>query len=699
MRLRYQLLSVSMVLLLLPWGGYHLIQKLEATLRDIQQENLRRALLLARSRLIRSERISSVFSGLNSQVGQLYAYPLAFAPITDGYGDEWHTFHAKPVTLLPITGDGFGATCLAGFFKDRLYVFLQVRDSRVIYHEPYRPENLGSDQVIVRLIDKSEQGRAGRRVIRFQPIAPGPISAVSPSGQLYDVSAYWQDTPAGYNLELDIPLKLVSGGFGLSVINDGTDLPGLEPARLAVTSLPSGEPAVNQIVRRDAGIEKLLADYAMPTTRMTLTDKKGRVIARTGALGPGPKRSQSGQALFTRFLGTVFRWLILEDAPPMPDNGDPARDTSELVQGALAGKEQTLWFTTPDNHTALSSVALPVEIDGEIAGVIRIDQRTDSFATLSSSTIVDVILASLTIYLLVTLVLLGFASLISWRIRQLNRSIKETVSPDGQITGKFRASNSNDEIGDLSRNFQQMVVALNGYTDYLETFARKLGHEIKTPIAIVSSSLDNLNQAESESDQRQYIERAKEGCSRLAAILTSMREATRLEDSIQHAEKEWFDLAGFVSGIGMAYQGMLADFRFSYKTTECGELPFWGSPDLLARLLDKLIENAKDFTPGGGRIGLSLSRAIDRNNRQAGYDLSVFNEGAFLPDMPGQDIFSSFVSLRDRNDQVHLGMGLVIVKLIVQYHDGDVRAINDPHLPGVRFTIRLPLTQKKSGRQ
>ena len=71
--------------------------------------------------------------------------------------------------------------------------------------------------------------------------------------------------------------------------------------------------------------------------------------------------------------------------------------------------------------------------------------------------------------------------------------------------------------------------------------ASRLSHELRTPIAVVRSSLDACACSRSPSEARVYMERAQQGLNRLAHILTRMTEATRLEQSLADAERERFD--------------------------------------------------------------------------------------------------------------------------------------------------------------
>ena len=184
-----------------------------------------------------------------------------------------------------------------------------------------------------------------------------------------------------------------------------------------------------------------------------------------------------------------------------------------------------------------------------------------------------------------TVTLFFFASRISSRIRRLRDNAEQAIDAQGRITGKITYADSNDEIGDLSRSFANIVSRLSGYTDYLENMSSRLSHELRTPVAVVRSSLENLQmQPQSELSQK-YLDRASEGVERLGKIITTMSEATRLEQSIQNAEAEEFDLTKVITGCMQGYQITYGESLFTLSL--CKEpLNVSGAPEFIAQLLD-----------------------------------------------------------------------------------------------------------------
>src|SRR4029077_11662011 len=208
------------------------------------------------------------------------------------------------------------------------------------------------------------------------------------------------------------------------------------------------------------------------------------------------------------------------------------------------------------------------------------------------------------------------------------------------------------------------------YTSYLRTLAGKLAHEIRTPLTIVRSSLDNLESEQVPDSARAYLTRARQGSDRLNAILIAMGAATRVEEAIGSAERVRFDLLAVLESAVAAYRGAFPGRSFR------AELPvepvtLTGAPDLIVQMLDKLVENAVDFSPAGALITVRLGA-----DPQAAV-IEVDNPGPPLPELLGGRLFESLWQSRAGTDsQPHFGLGLYIVRLIAEFHGGEALAAN-----------------------
>jgi len=250
----------------------------------------------------------------------------------------------------------------------------------------------------------------------------------------------------------------------------------------------------------------------------------------------------------------------------------------------------------------------------------------------------------------------------------------------------FPETGSADELGDVARSFATLLRRLDAYTSYLRTLAGKLAHEIRTPLTIVRSSLENLElESGSSTAARPYLERAREGSERLNAILIAMSAATRVEEAIHGSERTRFDLVSVIAAAVEAYRSAFPQRKFAIEVP-AEPLVIGGAPDLIVQLLDKLIDNAIDFSPPGSTILVRLAREPEAAR------LEVENVGPVLAPETRHKIFESLWRSRNNADsRPHFGLGLYIVRLIAEFHGGQASAENLLDATGVRFTIRFTL--------
>lgn len=425
----------------------------------------------------------------------------------------------------------------------------------------------------------------------------------------------------------------------------------------------------------DGEIAAILKGLERASSRIWVVSRDYRVLALAGSL----KRADPPEpGLAQRALG----WLL---APPTEDFDDAIAEDAVAagreVAAALQGAPSTRTRNTRDGRAVVISAAQPIWVGDEVHGAVVAEETTNRIASLRSLALERLLVVTLAVFALVAALLLWFATRISNRIRRLSDEAEAAIDARGRVTRLTTASEANDEIGDLSRSFSTVLARLARYNAYLEALAGRLSHELRTPVAVVRSSLENLHAARTPQETRTYVARAEEGLARLGTILSRMTEASRLEQGLSTAERERFDAAAVVRGCVEGYRLAYAARSFEV-TVPPGPVPVVGAADLFAQMLDKLVENAVDFAATGTAIRVSL-----------GTDalLRVENQGPSLPDSIRESLFDSMVSLRGERSggAPHLGLGLYIARLIAEFHGGSLRAGNLPGGTGAVFEVVL----------
>ncbi len=325
-------------------------------------------------------------------------------------------------------------------------------------------------------------------------------------------------------------------------------------------------------------------------------------------------------------------------------------------------------------------MAAPVTSGEQVIGAIVLQQGTDAILSMTNEGLARLIYVTLVTTIVVAGVLLGYATWLSRRIRALSHAAEDALETE-DLASALPSALADDEIGDLSRSFSWVLQQLGEYNEYLRSLASKLSHELRTPLAIVTSSLENLEHEELDEASQGYTARAREGADRLRNILNAMSEASRVEELMKHAEPERFDLGAVLESATQAYRDVYTARAFAF-TNNTDDAAANGSPELLIQMLDKLVDNAVDFSSDGETISIDLVAGDEL------LTLSVTNPGPPLPERMRSQLFDSMVSMRSDTGSRHLGLGLYVAKLIAEGHGGSISAHNVDE--GVCFSVSIP---------
>ena len=675
MNLRKQLLLVSLLTLILPWAGCQVLRDTESALRQGQQQFLSgTAQAIADSLSQFPDELLAGKDDLRFGQNQLYGHPLATAPLIDGYLDDWT---APEGSAMPLRGTDGTINYVVGINRPHVYFHVDVRDASVIFdrgQDAIFPRSYSDHVALISVGDTGE-----RTVFRFRAEAPGVIIATRESGgEVFDdtrIAAYWQDTPGGYRLEARIPRSLLGNRLGFVITNtDSATTAGVRSATFD-GDLPGRFVTVSPV------LQSVAAGYVQPGWRLIVTDMHGWRLGQAGSITGAPDGFEELPPS-TGWLRLAYNLLLEPGADAALAEPDASgREQQSYVSEALNGHAATRWFRNPGTGRAVVSVAHPIFSGSVQTGAIILQQGTDAILSLTNQAMIRLITLTLIVTIGVALVLLGYASWLSARIRHLS-SAAERALDEKHVRTSLPSALAGDEIGDLSRSFSSVLQQLGNYNDYLQTLASKLSHELRTPLTIVKSSLENLEHESLSKESAVYTARAKEGVERLRKILSAMSEASHTEELIENVEPEKFDLDKVLESTLAAYADAWPERRFSYLNRSTDANVF-GSPELVIQMLDKLADNAVDFSTAGDEI----QEALDSNPEYA--EISIFNPGPSLPDNMRTQLFHSMVSVRGGDGKRHLGLGLYVARLIAEGHNGSISADNTDG--GVTFTVSLPL--------
>ena len=716
--IRFKLVFLSSFLLVIPWLGYQYILEMEDYLaRGQEQTVLGTAQALATALNERPELFEGSYSPA-TRSEDLYVFPV-YSPLSlvDSSLGDWGEYQQYEVqydnrdflrtTLNParmyVDDDSLQFESMLGEYNGFLYAYFKVTDDKVVYRDQDALTVYRSDFLQISMLSKE-----GNDVTRYV-IAPYQAEPIYPfrvnedyTDPTYEerIIGQWYDTNFGYVVELRIPMEMLGDRLGFAVFDIDDPVKRSVNTVVATYRMDDAE-RLGSIRLPTPEIDRIVAGMGHNNSRIQVVDRSGRVLLTAGDI-----QSATGIQLTPIESGVPINkyWLYVQNKilDPLyyqlltkPSNDFIDDLYSEVTRGgahinsALNGTPLTQFRTLADTETRLLEAAHPILANNEVMGAVLVDQNMNGLRTFRNEAMEQLFNTIIAVMLIVVLGLFFFASRISSRIRGLRNQAEAIIDDTGRVQNTIVPSGNSDEIGDLTRSFSNIVERLTQYTNYLENMSSRLSHELRTPVTVVRSSIENLGLTENNEESAVYIERAEEGINRLNLILTNMSEATRLEQMLQTSEKEKIDLVEVITGCVEGYKLAYPESNFELDTPNY-TIHVDGVPEYIAQLLDKLVANAVEFSYPDQPITV-FCRAL-RDHAV----IKVFNAGPFLPEEMKDRLFDSMISVRpqEKQRQPHLGMGLHIARLISDFHGGQIRAENRQDREGVTVTVVIPLFYK-----
>jgi signal transduction histidine kinase/DNA-binding response OmpR family regulator len=229
-----------------------------------------------------------------------------------------------------------------------------------------------------------------------------------------------------------------------------------------------------------------------------------------------------------------------------------------------------------------------------------------------------------------------------------------------------------------------------------DEFLAMLAHELRNPLAPIRNAVQLLRVVSPESDDlqqaRDLIDRQ---VTHLVRLVDDLLDATRIARGKVELRKERCDVSRIVRQVAEDYRPLFADSGLTL-VVDVAEEPIWvdGDPTRLTQIVSNLLNNASKFTDRGGDVAVGLDRQAD--GRRA--TLRVRDTGIGIDPRMLSSIFDVFVQADRSLERVRggLGLGLSLVKGLVDLHGGDVLANSGGLGRGAEFVVHLPLATKSS---
>lgn len=236
---------------------------------------------------------------------------------------------------------------------------------------------------------------------------------------------------------------------------------------------------------------------------------------------------------------------------------------------------------------------------------------------------------------------------------------------------------------EMSQSFNALAEELQNTEMLRSDFVNNFSHEFKTPIVSIRGFAKLLQKGTlPQEQQREYLGIIADESARLAEMATHVLDLTKIENQSILTDVTHFNLSEQIRGAVL-----LLEKKWSQKgltiAAEFDEYEIDASEEMLKQVWINLIDNAVKFSPKGGEIGLSISKTAE------GVTVTVKNNGAEISEEDRKRIFNKFYQGDTSHASEGTGIGLAIVKRIVELHKGKISVVSSPQ--ETVFTVSLPV--------
>ncbi len=269
-------------------------------------------------------------------------------------------------------------------------------------------------------------------------------------------------------------------------------------------------------------------------------------------------------------------------------------------------------------------------------------------------------------------------------LREMTESLGR-IGPD-QLKQRIGSTGWPRELQPLAIAFDQMLKRLDDSFTRLSQFSADLAHELRTPIAnMLGEAQVALTRDRTAADYRETIESTVAECERLSRIVDNLLFVARVDAAREPIARKRFNARAAVEKIAEFYQTVADDHHVTITCSGNGQI--YADPDLFERAVGNLLDNALRFTPENGSIQIALCQ------READFEVAISDNGCGIAPQHLPRVFDRFYRAESSRGSDGAGLGLALVKSIVDLHGGS--AIIESNLGrGTIVKLIFPLSRK-----
>jgi len=378
--------------------------------------------------------------------------------------------------------------------------------------------------------------------------------------------------------------------------------------------------------------------------------------------------------------GTSFYQLRAPDGRVLAGNVPPLRPFE-------GWRELTLRLPGEEGVSEQTIIGLGVRLNRAFAFVGRSTTRLEETQALILGSLRWVILGTLVLSLAGGVLFAGSALR---RVERINRAVHAIML--GDLSRRVPVGRSNDELTRLAGNINAMLDRIGELMESLRQVTNDIAHDLRTPLGRLRQRIETARMQADPADSRRMLDDAVVQIGDILETFNALLRIAQIEAGARKAQFDAVDLSDVARTIFEAYDSVAeTDGRTLVASIDDG-VRVEGDRDLLTQMLANLVENAIRHTPAGSQVALRLKQSDDSTL------LAVTDTGPGIAETERARVLDRFYRLESSRTTPGSGLGLALVKAIVDLHDasltlGDTTPGAD--LPGltvaIRFTPSLPV--------
>jgi len=246
----------------------------------------------------------------------------------------------------------------------------------------------------------------------------------------------------------------------------------------------------------------------------------------------------------------------------------------------------------------------------------------------------------------------------------------------------------NDELGLLSNSLDDMTLELQKRISHAENFSNDLVHEIRNPLASLKSASEILQDTNDIDQRLKLIDILSHDVLRIERLITDYSQMLKDEVALSREKIKKLDIEPIIKSVVDDYNNIYQlkrGIEISYINDGKGKYFINGIENRIEQIMANLLDNAISFSEDNQKVTVKVSKL--ENSKIA---IEVLDEGQGFKEKDTTKIFNRFYSNRPDKFGEHSGLGLNIVKNLVELHSGSIKASNRIDQKGASMEIMFP---------